>query len=207
MSEGTRRLSGVQYDQVIEINLSELTPHVNGPFTPDLGHPISKLVRAPHRLRGWRVASESCPMCAGCHGEGEGVAVGCATVPLCRRGVLTPLPPSQVSAGLIGSCTNSSYEDMQRAASLVKRVARCVIFRVVSGPSTATCRRQALKAGLKFKRPFFVTPGSEQVHPPALACRSADGRARFVRQSRVTVSPPFSRPLVRAERLRLCERY
>jgi len=91
-----------RYDQVIEINLSELQPHVNGPFTPDLAHPIDRL-GADAKEAGW------------------------------------PLP---VSAGLIGSCTNSSYEDLARCTSMTK---------------------QALAAGLKFKAPFYVTPGSEQV--------------------------------------------
>lgn len=90
------------YDQVVEINLSELTPHLNGPFTPDLAHPVGAVGEAA-KQHGW---------------------------------------PLEVSAGLIGSCTNSSYEDMTRSAALT---------------------RQALDAGLKFKVPFYVTPGSEQV--------------------------------------------
>lgn len=90
------------FDQVIEINLSELEPHINGPFTPDLATPISKMkeVAAEH---GW---------------------------------------PVNVEVGLIGSCTNSSYEDISRAASLAKQVA-------------------AKK--LKTKAEFTITPGSEQV--------------------------------------------
>lgn len=91
-----------EYDKVIEINLSELEPHVNGPFTPDLSTPIS-LFGITAEKEGW---------------------------------------PATVSAGLIGSCTNSSYEDMTRAVSLIK---------------------QAEAAGLKPKIPFYVTPGSEQV--------------------------------------------
>lgn len=91
-----------QYDKVIEIDLSSLEPHVNGPFTPDLSTPISKF--------GQTAKEESWP--------------------------------SKVSAGLIGSCTNSSYQDMSRAASII---------------------RQAEEAGLKPKIPFFVTPGSEQI--------------------------------------------
>lgn len=91
-----------EYDKVVEINLSELEPHVNGPFTPDLSTPISLFGKTAER-EGW---------------------------------------PSKVSAGLIGSCTNSSYEDMTRAVSIIK---------------------QAEKAGLKPKIPFFVTPGSEQI--------------------------------------------
>lgn len=93
---------GAQYDKVIEINLSELEPHVNGPFTPDLSTPISKF--------GQKTAEQQWPQ--------------------------------HISAGLIGSCTNSSYQDMSRAADLV---------------------RQAAAAGLKPRIPFFVTPGSEQI--------------------------------------------
>lgn len=93
---------GAQYDKVIEINLSELEPHVNGPFTPDLSTPISQY--------GQKSLQEQWPQ--------------------------------KISAGLIGSCTNSSYQDMTRAADLVT---------------------QAAKAGLKPRIPFFVTPGSEQI--------------------------------------------
>ncbi len=93
---------GAHYDQLIEINLDELEPHVNGPFTPDLAHPLSKFAEAL-AANGW---------------------------------------PSELSAGLIGSCTNSSYEDMARAASVAK---------------------QALARGVKAKIPFNVTPGSEQI--------------------------------------------
>jgi aconitate hydratase len=101
-SENLRADEGAQYDQVIEINLSELEPQVNGPFTPDLANPLSKLAENARR-EGW---------------------------------------PLQVSAGLIGSCTNSSYEDMMRAASIAK---------------------QALAAGIKAKVPFAISPGSEQI--------------------------------------------
>ena len=94
--------AGAHYDQVININLDELVPHANGPVTPDLGNPISKLGENAKKA-GW---------------------------------------PLEVSAGLIGSCTNSSYEDMARVVSLVK---------------------QADAAGIKFKKPFLVTPGSEQI--------------------------------------------
>ncbi len=92
----------VYYDQLIEINLSELTPHVNGPFTPDRATPISEMGRTA-RENGW---------------------------------------PLEVSVGLIGSCTNSSYEDISRAASIAK---------------------QAVDKGLKVKSEFTITPGSEQV--------------------------------------------
>lgn len=90
------------YDQVIEINLSELEPHLNGPFTPDKAWPISKMKEA--------VKSEKYP--------------------------------DKISVGLIGSCTNSSYEDIDRSASIAK---------------------QALAKGLKAKSEFTITPGSEQV--------------------------------------------
>jgi len=93
---------GAEYDKVIEINLSELQPTINGPFTPDLANPIAEL-GANARANGW---------------------------------------PLEVSAGLIGSCTNSSYEDLGRCAAIVK---------------------EAASAGVKFNVPFFVTPGSEQV--------------------------------------------
>jgi aconitate hydratase len=90
------------FDEVIEINLSELEPHINGPFTPDLAWPLSKFASAV-KENGW---------------------------------------PQQLSVGLIGSCTNSSYEDISRSASLAK---------------------QAVDKGLKAKSEFTITPGSEQV--------------------------------------------
>ncbi|WP_422081063.1 aconitate hydratase [Ulvibacterium sp.] len=90
------------FDQVIEINLSELEPHLNGPFTPDLATPISKMGEAA-KENDW---------------------------------------PLNVEVGLIGSCTNSSYEDISRAASLAKQVA---------------------DKDLKMKSEFTITPGSEQV--------------------------------------------
>jgi len=90
------------FDQVIEINLSELEPHINGPFTPDLAWPISKFAAAV-KENGW---------------------------------------PSTLEVGLIGSCTNSSYEDISRAASLAE---------------------QAVNKGLKAKSEFTITPGSELV--------------------------------------------
>ncbi|KZO99808.1 aconitate hydratase [Calocera viscosa TUFC12733] len=91
-----------EYDEYIEIDLSELEPHINGPFTPDLATPISKFGELV-KEKGWK---------------------------------------DEVAAGLIGSCTNSSYEDMTRVASIA---------------------RQAKEAGLKAKVPFLVTPGSEQI--------------------------------------------
>lgn len=90
------------FDEVVEINLSELEPHVNGPFTPDLAWPISKFAEAV-KENGW---------------------------------------PRELEVGLIGSCTNSSYEDITRAASLAK---------------------QAVDAGIKAKSEFTITPGSELV--------------------------------------------
>ncbi len=90
------------YDQLIEINLSELEPHLNGPFTPDLAWPVSKMKEAVKK---------------------EGY-------------------PDKISVALIGSCTNSSYEDIDRAASIAQ---------------------QALDKGLKTKSQFTITPGSEQV--------------------------------------------
>ncbi|HEY8999876.1 MAG TPA: aconitate hydratase [Mucilaginibacter sp.] len=90
------------FDQVIEINLSELEPHVNGPFTPDLAWPISKFAAAV-KENNW---------------------------------------PAALEVGLIGSCTNSSYEDITRAASIAQ---------------------QAVDKHLKTKAEFTITPGSEQV--------------------------------------------
>ena len=90
------------YDQVIEINLSELEPHVNGPFTPDAAWPLSQFAQTV-REKGW---------------------------------------PAKLEVGLIGSCTNSSYEDITRAASIA---------------------RQAVDKKLAAKAEFTVTPGSELV--------------------------------------------
>ncbi|PYH46875.1 aconitate hydratase ACO1 [Aspergillus saccharolyticus JOP 1030-1] len=97
-----REDEGAEYDQLIEINLSELEPHINGPFTPDLATPISKF----------------------------------------KEAVETNKWPEELKVGLIGSCTNSSYEDMSRAASIA---------------------RDALDHGLKSKSIFTITPGSEQI--------------------------------------------
>jgi aconitate hydratase len=93
---------GAQYDQVIEIDLNTLEPHVNGPFTPDLATPVSKMKEVAVE-KGW---------------------------------------PLEVKVGLIGSCTNSSYEDMSRAASIIE---------------------DAKAHGIASKALFTVTPGSEQV--------------------------------------------
>src|SRR6267378_2633434 len=91
------------YDEIVEIDLSELEPTIVGPHSPDRARPISKLA-AEVKKEGW---------------------------------------PAQIKAGLIGSCTNSSYEDMKRSAHVAM---------------------QALKAGLKAKTPFLVTPGSERIY-------------------------------------------
>ncbi|MEO0897987.1 MAG: aconitate hydratase [Bacteroidota bacterium] len=90
------------FDQVVEINLDELEPHINGPYSPDRAWPLSEFADAV---------------------EKEGF-------------------PQQLEVGLIGSCTNSSYEDLDRAASLAQ---------------------QAIDKKLKIKAEFTVTPGSEQV--------------------------------------------
>jgi aconitate hydratase len=90
------------FDQLIEINLDELEPHVNGPFTPDLATPISKLKEEAIK-NGW---------------------------------------PTKISVGLLGSCTNSSYEDISRAVSLAKQVS---------------------SKHLKSKAEYLINPGSEQI--------------------------------------------
>ena len=90
------------FDQVIEINLSELEPHINGPFTPDRATPLSKFAEEVEK-NGW---------------------------------------PKELEVGLIGSCTNSSYEDITRSASIAK---------------------QAIDKKLNARAEFTITPGSEQV--------------------------------------------
>ncbi|MBK9106948.1 MAG: aconitate hydratase [Saprospiraceae bacterium] len=90
------------FDQVIEIDLTTLEPHINGPYTPDLAWPLSKFAQA----------------------------------------VRDNNYPQKLEVGLIGSCTNSSYEDLSRAASLA---------------------RQAVAKNLKVNAEFTVTPGSEQI--------------------------------------------
>ncbi|KAL4991881.1 putative aconitase [Aspergillus falconensis] len=92
---------GAEYDQIIDIDLSSLEPHINGPFTPDLSTPISKFGSAV-KENEW---------------------------------------PSTLTAGLIGSCTNSSFHDLSRAASLAQ---------------------QALDAGMEPKMPLLLSPGSLQ---------------------------------------------
>ena len=90
------------FDEVIEIDLNTLEPYINGPFTPDLATPVSKMKEAA-AANGW---------------------------------------PTKVQVGLIGSCTNSSYEDISRAVSLAEQVAN---------------------KNLKAKAEFTITPGSEQI--------------------------------------------
>ncbi|KAI6003205.1 aconitase family-domain-containing protein [Pisolithus orientalis] len=93
---------GAEYDQNIEINLSELEPHINGPFTPDLATPLSKFAEEVKKNE-W---------------------------------------PEELKVALIGSCTNSSYEDMSRSAAIAQ---------------------EAADHGLQVKSQFTITPGSEQV--------------------------------------------
>ncbi|XP_029446106.1 aconitate hydratase, mitochondrial isoform X2 [Rhinatrema bivittatum] len=107
---------GCEYDQLIELNLNELKPHINGPFTPDLANPVSEIGTIAEE-KGW---------------------------------------PVDIKVGLIGSCTNSSYEDMGRAAAVAK---------------------QALSNGLKCKSLFTITPGSEQIR----ATIERDGYAKVLR--------------------------
>ncbi|RKP06485.1 aconitase [Thamnocephalis sphaerospora] len=113
---------GAEYDQVVEINLSELEPHINGPFTPDLATPLSKFKEAVEK-NNW---------------------------------------PAELKVGLIGSCTNSSYEDMARSASIAK---------------------EALSHGLKTKSKFTVTPGSEQIR----ATIARDGQIDVLNAAGATV--------------------
>ncbi|KAK0650992.1 putative aconitate hydratase [Lasiodiplodia hormozganensis] len=109
------------YDEVIEIDLDTLEPHINGPYTPDLSHPLSKF---PAEVEGseW---------------------------------------PKELSHAMVGSCTNSSWEDLKKASELI---------------------RQAESAGLKPKVPFFVTAGSEQVR----ATVERDGILRSLQFNPVT---------------------
>ncbi|OBZ89981.1 Aconitate hydratase, mitochondrial [Choanephora cucurbitarum] len=101
-SHNLRADENAQYDEVIEIDLDTLEPHINGPFTPDLATPLSKFKETAIK-NDW---------------------------------------PQELKVGLIGSCTNSSYEDMTRSASLIK---------------------QANEHGVKLKSKYTVTPGSEQI--------------------------------------------
>ena len=105
------------FDQVIEINLDELEPHLNGPFTPDLATPVSEMKVAAQE-NGW---------------------------------------PTAIEYGLIGSCTNSSYEDISRAASIAK---------------------QAVELGIESRVLLNITPGSEQVRSPLARRWTTDATIR-----------------------------
>ncbi|KAJ5718264.1 hypothetical protein N7488_003910 [Penicillium malachiteum] len=120
------------YDRVIEIDLSSLEPHVNGPFTPDLAHPVSQLGKAVHE-NGW---------------------------------------PVELSHAMVGSCTNSSYEDLEKCKQLVL---------------------QARSAGIsKFKTPFLLTPGSERIRATA----EADGILHELREGGAVVLSSSCGPCV-----------
>ena len=103
VTEHLRADEGALYDRVIEIDLSQLKPLINGPHTPDLAHKVGAALGTAAQANGW---------------------------------------PLEISAALIGSCTNSSYEDITRAASVA---------------------RQAKAHGLKAKCELLITPGSEQI--------------------------------------------
>ena len=103
VTEHLRADEGAMYDRVIEIDLSQLKPLINGPHTPDLAHKVGAALGTAAQANGW---------------------------------------PLEISAALIGSCTNSSYEDITRAASVA---------------------RQAKAHGLKAKCELLITPGSEQI--------------------------------------------
>jgi aconitate hydratase len=103
VTEHLRADEGAQYDKVIEIDLSQLKPLINGPHTPDLAHKVGSAIGKAASENSW---------------------------------------PLEISAALIGSCTNSSYEDITRAASVA---------------------RQAKAHGLKAKCELLITPGSEQI--------------------------------------------
>jgi aconitate hydratase len=110
------------YDEVIEIDLSKLEPHIVGPHTPDLTRPISQLA-ADAEKNGY---------------------------------------PLDIRVSLIGSCTNSSYEDLGRAAHVAK---------------------QALDHGIKARTPFLITPGSDQIHNTV----ARDGQLQILQQVGGTV--------------------
>ncbi|KAG8517884.1 Aconitate hydratase, mitochondrial, partial [Galemys pyrenaicus] len=173
---------GCQYDQVIEINLNELKPHINGPFTPDLAHPVAE-VGAVAEKEGWpldirvgeRLTPGRCQPLARVNNSARGPGQAGVGGALCHRLLLT-LPPAHDAPGLIGSCTNSSYEDMGRSAAVAK---------------------QALAHGLKCKSQFTITPGSEQIR----ATIERDGYVRAPPRSLGDVAPlatltvPPPRPL------------
>ncbi|QJR21497.1 Aconitate hydratase [Brevinematales bacterium NS] len=118
MDDEVEKNPHVFYDQVIEIDLSSLEPHLNGPFTPDLAHPLSTI----------------------------------------REAIEKENYPAEVSAGLIGSCTNSSYEDLSRAAFLL---------------------REAMSMGIKPKAKLYLSPGSDQIR----ATLEKDGILEVFRQA------------------------
>ena len=109
------------FDQVIEINLSELTPYINGPFTPDLATPVAQM-KEKAKKNNW---------------------------------------PTEIEWALIGSCTNSSYEDLTRASSIIQ---------------------DAVKKGLNVKSTLGINPGSEQVRYTA----ERDGLLDIFKQSKST---------------------
>ncbi|CAI7657080.1 unnamed protein product [Penicillium manginii] len=120
------------YDRIIDIDLSTLEPHINGPFTPDLAHPLSQLKKS--------IAEEDWPI--------------------------------DLSHAMVGSCTNSSYEDLDKCRQLI---------------------RQAKAAGTsKFKVPFLLTPGSEQIRATA----EADGILNELREAGAVVLSSSCGPCV-----------
>lgn len=120
------------YDRVIDIDLSSLEPHINGPFTPDLAHPLSQLKSAVTE-KDW---------------------------------------PIELSHAMVGSCTNSSYEDLDKCRQLI---------------------RQAKAAGTRnFKVPFLLTPGSEQIRATA----EADGILDELREAGAVVLSSSCGPCV-----------
>lgn len=120
------------YDRIIDIDLSTLEPHINGPFTPDLAHPLSKLKKS--------IAEQDWPI--------------------------------DLSHAMVGSCTNSSYEDLVKCRQLI---------------------RQAKAAGTsKFKVPFLLTPGSEQIRATA----EADGILDELREAGAVVLSSSCGPCV-----------
>jgi aconitate hydratase len=110
------------YDEVIEIDLDKLEPTINGPYTPDLSHPLSKLSQAVEE-NSW---------------------------------------PEKLSASLVGSCTNSSYEDLMKVAGLAS---------------------QAMQAGVTLKTPFYISCGSEQIQSTV----EKDGILNTLREAGATV--------------------
>jgi aconitate hydratase len=110
------------YDEVIEIDLNKLEPTINGPYTPDLSHPLSQLSAAV-KENSW---------------------------------------PAKLSASLVGSCTNSSYEDLMKVAGLVT---------------------QASQAGVELKVPFYISCGSEQIRSAV----ERDGILNVLREGGATI--------------------